>query len=158
MNKWNNLHFVKDYEETVSLQGSNEPFVLLASAGMLSGGKIVSWVKKFLPDRNAHILFCGYCSENSLGRQIRNGQKDVKIDGDLVKNNINITELNSFSSHCSYEELMDYLCKIRYNRVAIVHSDYEHKPEFCRSLQEKLSSQGKSSRVICVNDTTKIYL
>lgn len=156
--KWSNLHFVRDNEETLRLQSSTNPFVVLSSAGMLSGGKSVSWAKSFLPDGNAHIIFCGYSSQNTLASKIRFGDKKITIDGDIFENNANITELTSFSSHASREELIDYYVNsIRFDKLCLVHGDFENKVEFANTLQDKLGKQGKSGRVIAIQQDTKIY-
>ena len=77
----------------------------------------------------------------------------------MVSNNANITELRSFSSHASYEELMDYYAhQCRYNKIALVNGNYEDKVEFAHTLQDELISQGKSARVICTQENQKIYI
>lgn len=156
---WERLHFVKDQTETIELQKSNRPMVVLSSAGMLSGGKSVSWAKVLLPDKSAHIIFCGYSSENTLASKIRYGEREIMIEGDLVQNNANITELVSFSSHASRDELMDYYVnQTRYNKLCLVHGDYENKVQFAHDLQNELIKQGKSSRVVCINQDQRIYI
>lgn len=156
---WGNLHFVSDYEETIKLQNSKQPMIVLSSAGMLSGGKSVSWAKAFAPDPNAHIIFCGYSSESTLASKIRFGDRMVSIEGEMVENNANITELVSFSSHASREELIEYYTEsLRFNKLLLVHGDFDNKVVFAQELQDKLASQGKSSRVIAVNSDTKTYI
>ena len=156
---WDNLQFVADNTQTLALQASKAPMVVLSSAGMLSGGKSVSWAKAFAPDLNAHIIFCGYSSQNTLASQIRYGQAKIVIDGDLVENKANITELLSFSSHASRESLIDYYTEtLRFDKLLLVHGEYENKVTFAQELQEKLVSQGKSSRVVAVNQDSKLYI
>lgn len=133
--------------------------VVLSSAGMLSGGKSVSWAKALLPDPNAHIMFCGYSSENTLASKIRFGDKKINIEGDVIENNANITELVSFSSHASRDELIDYYTNtLRFNKLCLVHGNYENKVEFASTLQDELIKQGKSSRVVCTQQNQKIIL
>ena len=156
---WGNLKFIADNAETLALQASKAPMVVLSSAGMLSGGKSVSWAKAFAPDPNAHIIFCGYSSQNTLASQIRYGQAKITIDGEMVENNANITELVSFSSHASREDLTEYYTeRLRFNKLLLVHGEYENKVTFAKELQDKLASNGKSARVIAVNADTKIYI
>lgn len=156
---WSNLHFVSDYEETIRLQNSKQSMIVLSSAGMLSGGKSVSWAKAFAPNPNAHIIFCGYSSDSTLASKIRFGDKMVSIEGEMVENNANITELISFSSHASREELIEYYTKsLRFNKLLLVHGDFDNKVIFAQELQDKLVKQGKSSRVIAVNADTKTYI
>ena len=156
---WENLSFVSDYVETLRLQNSKRPICVLSSAGMLSGGKSVSWAKTFAPDPNAHIIFCGYSSESTLASKIRFGDKMVSIEGEMVENNANITELVSFSSHASREELIEYYTEsLRFNKLLLVHGDFDNKVTFAQELQDKLASQGKSSRVIVANMDTKVFI
>ena len=156
---WSNLHFVSDYEETIRLQNSKHSMVVLSSAGMLSGGKSVSWAKAFAPDSNAHIIFCGYSSDSTLASKIRFGDKMVSIEGEMVENNANITELISFSSHASREELIEYYTEsLRFNKLLLVHGDFDNKVTFAQELQDKLASQGKSSRIVATNMDTKVFI
>ena len=84
---------------------------------------------------------------------------EVNIDGVNVANKANITELRSFSSHASYEELIDYLTnQCRFNKLCLVHGNYENKVEFANTLQDELIKQGKSSRVICTQQDQRIYI
>ena len=57
------------------------------------------------------------------------------------------------------EELIDYYAnQCRYNKIALVHGNYEDKVEFTHTLQDELISQGKSARVICTQENQKIYI
>lgn len=158
---WERLQFVPDHVATLTLQNtkSTNPIAVLSSAGMLSGGKSVSWAKALLPDHNAHIMFCGYSSDNTLASKIRFGENKINIEGDVVENNANITELVSFSSHASRDELIDYYANtLRFNKLCLVHGNYENKVNFANTLQDELIKQGKSSRVVCTQQDQKILL
>ena len=118
----------------------------------------MSHLKTALPDSRNHILFCGFAGENGLAAQIKSNMPEVNIDGVNIANKANITELRSFSSHASYDELIDYLAnQCRFNKLCLVHGNYENKVEFSHTLQNNLIKQGKSSRVVAVNADSKIY-
>ena len=53
---------------------------------------------------------------------------------------------------------MDYLTTLRYNKVCLVHGDMDGKVSFAKALKEKLVEQGKSSRVVAVNQDSKLYI
>lgn len=156
--KMSNLHIIQSWIESQSLQFEDKHCIILAGSGFLTAGRSLAHLKTLLPNRNNHVIFCGYSGTNNLASQIKNGDKIVKVDGEDVENNANITCLYSFSSHASYEELMEYYTNLRFNKIAIVHGDYEFKPNFCRALQENLYNKGNSAKVVCVNEGTKIYL
>ena len=149
---------IDSYEQSLALQQSNEHCIILSASGFLNGGRIMNHLKTALDKPSTCILFCGFAGENNLASQIKAGQKEVNIDGTVVKNRANIIELRSFSSHASYEELMKYYGKdTRYDKLALHHGEFEPKVAFTNTLQNNLISQGKSSRVIAVNADSKIY-
>ena len=76
----------------------------------------------------------------------------------MFESKAKIIELRFWSSHASYEELMDYLSTLQYNKVCLVHGNMDGKVEFAKALKDKLVKQGKSSRVIAVNADTKTYI
>ena len=153
-----NLHIIQDWNESQILQNQDKHCVIIAASGFLNGGRALAHLKTLLPNRNNHVIFCGFSGENNLASQIKEGDKSVKIDGDWVDNNANITCLYSFSSHASYEELLSYYSELRYNKIAVVHGDIRYKPEFCNMLQDRLHKESKAAKVVCVNEGTKIYL
>lgn len=152
------IKIVEEYEQSRLLQESNEHCIIISASGFLQGGRVMNHLKTVLPDRNNHIIFIGYAGENNLASQIKSGQKEVVIDGENIINAANITELRSFSSHASYEELTEYYTvRCRYNKLALVHGNFEDKVEFAHYLQNIISNEGKSARVVAVNQDQKIY-
>lgn len=149
---------IDSYESSIALQESNEPCIIISASGFLQGGRIMNHLKASLDKSSTCIVFCGFAGENNLASQIKAGQKEVNIDGTIVKNKANIVELRSFSSHASYEELMQYYGEdTRYDKLALHHGEFEPKVSFANTLQNNLIAQGKSSRVIAVNADSKIY-
>lgn len=148
---------VDSFEESQALQKSNERCIILSASGFLQGGRIMNHLKASLDKPSTCVLFCGFAGENNLASQIKAGQKEVNIDGTIVKNKANIVELRSFSSHASYEELMQYYGEdTRYDKLALHHGEFEPKVAFANTLQNNLIAQGKSSRVIVTNADSKI--
>ena len=146
------------YEQSLALQQSNEHCIVLSASGFLNGGRIMNHLKTALDKPSTCIIFCGFAGENNLASQIKAGQKEVNIDGTIVKNRANIVELRSFSSHASYEDAIEYYTEeTRYDKLALHHGEFEGRVGFCDVIQNKLIDQGKSSRVVCVNAESKIY-
>ena len=155
--KWDRLHQVQDWNESMALQQSNRPCIILAASGMMTAGRSVAWAKAILPDPRNTILFCGYSGPNSLAYEIRHGDSHLVVDGEEIENRANIVELVSFSSHANYEELMDYYANIyQYDKLVLVHGASDSKVDFVHKLQDNLVKQGKSARVICANADTKV--
>src|SRR5207302_7956039 len=60
--------FTNDAEESKAIRTNPKPFIIVASSGMLTGGRILHHLKDFLPDPASMLLFIGYQGQGSLGR------------------------------------------------------------------------------------------
>ncbi len=84
---------------------SSKPAVVLATSGMLNGGTSVEYFKRFATSSNNAIIFVGYQAEGSLGRRIKDGQKEILISNtgsaeDKVKVEMSVYEMKgAFSGH-----------------------------------------------------------
>jgi metallo-beta-lactamase family protein len=156
---WKNLKLIKEFEETEVLVASDKPCVFLSCGGMLQAGRAVYTASKLLPNSNNCIVFCGYSSEQSIATKIKNKkQKTITIDGKSVSCRCQSIVLNSFSSHMQREQLLKYYSDGNFDKIAVVHSSFNEKVDFCKDLQEKLSKKNKTGKVICVNKSTEILL
>lgn len=156
---WKNLRLIKEFEETEVLVAKEEPCVFLSCGGMLQAGRAVFTAGKLLPNSNNCIMFCGYSSEESIATKIKNKkQKTITIDGKSVPCRCQSVVLNSFSSHMQREQLLKYYSDGNFDKIAIVHSNFNDKVVFCKELQEQLGKKNKTGKVICVNKSTEILL
>ena len=155
---WKNLKFVSEVTDSKSLQMSNEHCIIVSASGFLNGGRVLNHLTTVLPNGNNTIMFIGYAGEQNLASRIKSNEPFVEVNGVVIENKAKIVELRSFSSHASYEELMDYYTEIPYNKICLVHGEMNGKVEFAKTLKNKLASNGKSARVIAVNADTKIYI
>ena len=155
---WKNLKFVNEITDSKALQMSNEHCIIVSASGFLNGGRVLNHLTTVLPNENNTIMFIGYAGENNLASKIKANEPFVEVNGVVIENKAKIVELRSFSSHASYEELIDYYTEIPYNKICLVHGEMNGKVEFAKALKDKLASNGKSARVIAVNADTKIYI
>lgn len=157
---WKFLHFVKSHKDSLSLQASRKPMVVIASSGFMDAGRSKVWAKSIIPRSNNHIIFIGFCNENSLAYKIKNPKKypKIKIDRGNYKNRCGITDLKSFSSHMQKKDLLDYYSSINSEKIALVHSDFDNKCKFAKELQLEVSKKNNTSKVVPVNKSTIIYI
>lgn len=87
------------------------PKVIIAGSGMSTGGRIMEHEKRYLSDRRNIILFVGYQTAGSLGRQISEGMTEVNIGGVPVEVNAEVFTIQGYSSHKDSEGLLDFVAK-----------------------------------------------
>lgn len=157
---WKNIKRIITPEDSKAAIADGGAKVILSSSGMLTAGRSVKWTQSILPRNNDCILFMGYTGEDTLGYKIKNGsnQKTININGKPIKNRANIVDLHSFSSHMQRNELINYYKNINCEKIYLVHSDMKDRIELKNDLQNELSNMCKSTKVVCVNRSTKISL
>jgi metallo-beta-lactamase family protein len=78
----------------------------------------------YLPDPTTRLLIVGFQAENTLGRALEEGVKNVNIDGKHVSVNAKITSLHSMSAHADQSKLLGWLGKISGTKsVFLVHGE-----------------------------------
>lgn len=156
---WDKIEFIKDFDVLDSKLREDKPCIYIASAGMLNAGYAVYIAQKLLPRSKNMILFCGYMAENSLGAKIKSKKtKTVTIEGDSIHARCNVMSLNSFSSHMMHDDLLWYYSSFNFDKIALVHGNFDDKIKFSHELQEEISKKNKSGKVVCVNKSTEICL
>ena len=103
------LTIVKDAAASHALHKAPDPKVIIAGAGMSSGGRIRAHELQYLPDANASILFVGYQAPGSLGRRIADGAHSVEIDGRSVQVRAHISQVSGYSGHADRDQLLDFV-------------------------------------------------
>jgi len=151
---WSNVRFIKDYNESEVCSIDKSPKLVLSSSGFLQKGRSVQYLKQFIKNKSDHVITVGYAPEGSIAYKIKHNQKYITIDGESFKNKCGITVLNSYSSHISQIELLNYLKSINADKYYLVHGDKFSKEEFKKLLEEELQKMCKTSRVISTNKDT----
>lgn len=100
--------FITSVEESKQLNDLNETCVILAGAGMCNGGRIQHHLKFNLPQPTTHVLIVGYQGYGSLGRQLVDGAKQVRIHGEDINIRASVHTLNGLSAHAGQKDLLKW--------------------------------------------------
>lgn len=135
-----NLHFTKSAQESVALNNDPTPKIIISASGMCDAGRIKHHLKHHLWNKNSSVVFVGYQAEGTLGRRIRDGQKDVKIFGESIHVNAEIYSIEGFSGHADQRDLLNWLDNFEKQPKAIflVHGEAESRQIFARKVKEEL--------------------
>jgi hypothetical protein len=114
--------------------------IVLATSGMLVGGASVEYFKEFAGNENNALVFVCYQGVNSLGRQVQDGAKEIRmqVDGkeEIVKINFEIQTLKDFSAHSGRNELISFFNNIRPRpkRIIINHGEVSKSLDLSSAL------------------------
>lgn len=147
---WKPFTYIKEYPSTLAFLTSNQHALILSSSGMISAGHSTLYAKQLLGSSNAAILFCGYCSPNTIGGKILNeNQRTVTIDGRVVLKRCYIKKFDTFSSHASQKDLIHYIKQLNTDRIVLHHGDKASKEELKRVADIELAKINKTTKIVC---------
>jgi len=134
--------------QSEAIERSRRPYVLVASNGMLTGGRVLNHLQALIGDSKAMILFVGYQGETTLGARLQAGAKTAHLDGQEYQVRCAIRSITGFSAHADEPGLLSWLGNFIEGRKAgdsgvprkvfIVHGD----PDAQVILEPKVQALG----------------
>lgn len=132
------LRLCASSEESKAILQSPAPKVIISGSGMMHGGRILHHAVNYLKDSRTRLLLVGYQAAGTLGRQLLDGERRVKIYNQEIDVRANIREIEAMSCHADQKKLLGWLKNIKgVERVFLNHGD-EGAREF---LGEKIRSE-----------------
>lgn len=136
---FNQLTYIKDVEESKHLNDVAGPCIIISSSGMAETGRILHHLANNISNANNVILMVGYCAENTLGRKLIDGEKNVLIFGEPYEVKSKIIRLDSFSAHADCDELLKYTSELYRNGIKktfLVHGEPEQQEIYKDNLEK----------------------
>lgn len=106
---WKNLKIMTTPEDSKSINHLNNPCIIIAGSGMLTGGRMLKHLSYNIQNPNHLLMFCGYQAEGTLGRQIMDNASEVEIDQRKFEVNIQKINITEFSAHADRITLHKWL-------------------------------------------------
>jgi metallo-beta-lactamase family protein len=107
------LEFTPSKEESKAINKVPPPKIILAGAGMSTGGRILYHEKLYLNNPNNMFLIIGFQVEGTLGRKIFDGLPLVHIMGDEIKNKIETRAIGGYSAHADQRQILNFIKQIK---------------------------------------------
>lgn len=136
---FNSLQFITSVDESKELNKKQGPMIIISADGMCEAGRVLYHLANNISNPNNTILIVGYMSENTLGRKIRDGAKEVRILGDWYNVNASVETIGAFSAHADYKESVEWLDSIdtsRLKKIFLVHGEKDAQAFFVKYLAE----------------------
>ena len=137
----------------------NKNSIILATAGMMSNGPVVEYLKRLLPDENTKFIIVSYCAEGTVGRKLlekvayiknarKAGKKECKINktinlfGKELIVNSDIEKVTSLSTHARQEELLSFLENFKKSKISSIlinHGEEITREKFKKKILDELN-------------------
>jgi Cft2 family RNA processing exonuclease len=143
----------RDVHDSEKIAQAQRPYMIVASNGMLTGGRVLGHLRNLIGDPAATLLFVGYQGVGTLGAHLQAGATTVKLDGQVREVHCRIRSISGFSAHADESELLDWLRHFAEGKAAgapgfprmvfLVHGD----PEAQIAIEPKVQALGFTTKI-----------
>ena len=119
---------------------SKKGVIIIAGSGMCTGGRIVHHIKNHIEKSNTHMVFVGYQVEGTLGRDIVDRKKEIRVMGHTMQVNAEVHTLGGFSAHGDQRDIRYWLRSFGHTpkKIFVVHADEEIAIGFGSNIKSEL--------------------
>jgi metallo-beta-lactamase family protein len=137
--KFPSLRVIRGVEESKAINNLKGPAVIMATSGMCTAGRIKHHLAQHVGNPACTILFVGYQSQGTLGRQILDGNREVRIHGLARWVRARVAQIQGISGHADRTGLLEWLGHFQRPpcRLFITHGE----PQASQALAEQIRRQ-----------------
>lgn len=135
------LRFTVTADESKALNVNPEPCIIISASGMCEVGRIKHHLKHNLWNPNSTILFVGYQAPGTLGYNIVNGAKKVKIFGEEIAVNARVEYLEGYSGHADQDGLMNFIYSFikKPKQIFLIHGEEDSQDVLAQKIKEEIN-------------------
>jgi metallo-beta-lactamase family protein len=137
-----------DVHQSQAIARAPRPYMIVASNGMLTGGRVVAHLRELVGDPAAVLLFVGYQGTGTLGAHLQAGATTIRLDGQIKTVRCQVRSISGFSAHADESELLAWVANFGKDKrpgdpgfpkkVFVVHGD----PDAQKAIQPKIAALG----------------
>jgi metallo-beta-lactamase family protein len=95
--------------ESAALSEDHAPKIIISASGMATGGRVLQHLQIYAPHAKNTIIFTGYQATGTRGFHMMEGEKIIKIYGEMVPILAEVAMLDNASAHADYGEILTWL-------------------------------------------------
>lgn len=119
------MHIISSYKDTWAAIDDPRPKVVVAGSGMVTGGRVLTYLQQLIDRSTTTILLVGYQAEGTRGRQLLEGAREIKFFGKYYPVKAAVHHIDSLSAHADQQELIAWISSIKNvpEEVFLVHGE-----------------------------------
>lgn len=115
------------------------PKVIIAGAGMMTGGRILHHLQRYLHNKNSTLLVVGYQAQGTLGRKLLDGISPVTIYGKKIDVRARVEKIGGYSAHADRRRLVEWVATAPTppTRIVLVHGEPDSQQVISQDLHDQ---------------------
>ncbi|UPT40113.1 MULTISPECIES: MBL fold metallo-hydrolase, partial [Streptomyces] len=96
-------------QESIAINSARGPCVIVSSAGMATGGRVLHHLRRLLPDPRNTVVVVGFAAAGTRARDLVDGAPALKMFGEYVPVRAEVADVPHFSAHADEDQILDWL-------------------------------------------------
>lgn len=116
---------ISDYQDTIEAIYKKRSKLIIAASGMITGGRVLSYLERYIGLPETTVIIIGYQAEGTRGRKLLEGEKEIKIYGKFYDVKANILNIEGLSAHGDQKDLINWLSELENTpkKIFLVHGE-----------------------------------
>lgn len=133
------LKMIETIDESKAINHIRGTVIIIAGSGMCTAGRIKHHLTKNIERYESTVLFVGYQAMGTLGRQIVDGNEEVRILGQFYRVRARIAQITGFSAHADRDELFRWLAGFQKapRQLFVTHGEPEVAQQFADLVRQQ---------------------
>jgi metallo-beta-lactamase family protein len=142
------LKYVREAADSKKLNSLQGSFIVISPSGMCEVGRVLHHLRNNISDPRNTVLITGFQAENTLGRKLADGVKDVKIFGEPVEVKAEISNLQALSGHADRNELLAWLKPMtrQVKKIFLVHGEPDQAAGLITAIRQAYAIEAVAVR------------
>ena len=140
-----NVHMLVTPAQSRELNDHWDPSVVIAGGGMCEGGRILHHLRHNIWKHGVQVLLTSFMAEGSLGRQLVDGARTVRIFREDIVVRADVRTVNGLSAHAGQGGLLEWFAgpggKPAAGRVVLTHGEDRQRAALAAKLSARLGVQ-----------------
>jgi metallo-beta-lactamase family protein len=142
-----NLRVVTEARDSQALNAFRSGVIIIAGSGMCNGGRIVHHLRHHLWRESTHVIFAGYQAAGTLGRELVDGARFVRIFGESIRVQAQRHTIGGLSAHADQAGLLEWYGHFRSRPpVYLVHGEDHARGVLAARLREQFGARVELTR------------
>lgn len=118
---------ISDFEDTINAIYDKQSKVVIAASGMITGGRVLSYLERYIDKPENTVMLVGYQAEGTRGRKLLEGDKEIKFFGKYYTVNARVFLVEGLSAHGDQNDLLNWLKELQAppKMIFMVHGENE---------------------------------
>ena len=132
--------YVRDPEESQSLDRDDTPKIIISASGMATGGRVLHHLRHLITDARNTVLFAGFQAGGTRGAALVAGADEIKMHGQHLPVRADVSNMEMLSAHADADEIMAWLRQFQSapRMTFVTHGEAAASDALRRRIEESL--------------------